>query len=132
MTIKKQIDTLKNKMESNTSKLQKAIFLELSKRVIDVTPVDTGRARANWQAEINQTKKGLVESFSAESASNKALLSVSRVLEKHSTGDKLVLNNNVAYIRELDQGSSKQAPNGIVDVARANFNSISNIEVRRL
>lgn len=94
--------------------LLKAIGLEVLKRLIMKTPVDTGRARGSWQVGIGAdptTPAGSVDiSGAATIASGVSALSSVKA------NDVLYFNNLVHYITYLDKGSSKQAPQGIVDV----------------
>ena len=65
------------------------IFFTGVREVIKETPVDTGRARANWQGTAKN-------------------------LPVHVLGQKFVLSNNLPYINKLEMGHSKQAPSGWV------------------
>lgn len=86
-----------------------------SQAVIVATPVDTGRARANWQVSIGAPATAALESTDAQGAleRNKGIISAHRA----SAGQELYLQNNVAYIERLNQGWSAQAPAGFVEKA---------------
>lgn len=77
------------KLEASTefASVMDAFYKELKKN----TPIRTGRARSGWR-KYRDTKIGNGE-------------------------NQTVITNAVPYIGPLDQGSSKQAPNGIVDPA---------------
>lgn len=100
------------------AKLQRMVFLDISKRVIDKTPVDEGRARGGWDAQVdtfsdfnNKDWKG----GGADAAEARAMESVLSATSRHKTGSDLTLANNVEYINYLNSGSSKQAPAGMTD-----------------
>ena len=61
----------------------------------EITPEDTGRARRGWRK---------VADF------------------KFNGSSQVVIRNDVPYIGVLDKGSSKQAPDGIVDPAVKEIN----------
>lgn len=76
--------------------------------IVKNTPVDTGRARANWHIDINNVDVSLVEPDHMEDTS---------VVARYKMGDTIFISNNLPYIRPLDEGHSKQAPAGFVDAA---------------
>lgn len=89
--------------------LQKKIALEALARVVQKTPVDTGRARGNWQVTVGTPAEGE--------------LAVTGRVEPASSGlaalkpfDVVYIVNNVDYIIYLEGGSSGQAPAGMVAV----------------
>ena len=57
----KSIDDFARKIPGKVSALQKKIVLEALKRIVERTPVDTGRARGNWQVTIGTPARGVVE-----------------------------------------------------------------------
>lgn len=79
------------------------------------TPVKTGRARANWIASVNapEERSDLPNDKTGQAAINQALQTVGR----YRLGQSIFLANNVEYISFLENGSSKQAPNGMVAAA---------------
>lgn len=68
-----------------------SFFNELERNLRLETPVDEGRARRGWRKTGNPS------------------------VDSH--GNQPVIENRVPYIGVLDKGSSKQAPNGIVEPA---------------
>ena len=72
--------------------MRRAIIIELFGSVIKDTPVDTGRARANWQTEINAPKTNELNTTDKTGAGAKA-----EVVGKANAsrwGDALHLTNN--------------------------------------
>ncbi len=102
---------------------RKAITLELFNSVILDTPVDTGRARGNWQTTKNTPAGGQIERLDpgGGQATQEA---AEQVLSSISDGT-LYLTNNLPYIMPLEYGhSAKQAPTGMV---RKNLSRITQI-----
>lgn len=96
--------------------IRKAIG-ETSKRVILRTPVDTGRARANWQATIGAPASGEVNAVGAQAAIAQAESAAAQ-----APGQVFWLVNNLPYINRLEfEGWSRQAPAGMLRVSVAEF-----------
>jgi hypothetical protein len=78
---------------------------ELSRR----TPVDTGRARTNWIATLREPSN-----HSTPSTDVAAQMSASaQVISQFKLDDGTIfLTNNLTYIQALEEGHSRQAPNG--------------------
>lgn len=115
-----------------SARIHRAVFFEISKRVIDKTPVDTGRARGGWHGDVNvfTPAEGEFKGSAAE-ASAHAMQSVTEAVAKHQIGQDLTLSNGVEYIRPLDQGHSKiQAPNGMTAEAINELSAVVEVTAR--
>jgi hypothetical protein len=77
------------------------------KMVTKKTPVDTGRARANWNVSVGSIDRGVNE----EARSTKTPM-----LRKGDGLKTTYIVNSLPYIHALETGSSTQAPNGMVTV----------------
>ena len=103
------------------------VHLEVLKRVVMKTPVDTGRARGGWQSSIGSMASGSTYQGREESSDPKAPkqmpsgpaaahamqqgIRVTAGLRSYSTS---YITNNVHYVRYLENGTSRQAPQGMV------------------
>ena len=102
------------------------------------TPVDTGRARASWTfvrgnaADISVAPE---DSFKKSSAAGELSGSAASSAADTFAASRIRLNgiipiytvaNNLEYIEFLEDGTSKQAPNGMVKTALADV--IANLE----
>lgn len=99
---------------------------EIFRRVILRTPVDTGRARGNWQATTGSPATGeLGENRNAKVGTAPALraLEVARGWKVGSAS--IFLTNNLPYIERLENGYSGQAPQGMVAITVAEFGGIA-------
>lgn len=86
------------------------------------SPVDTGRFRASWRLGINKT----IESVSEERtrASKKGGKGASTNVEAGEQikafnakfGDTVHITNNLPYAQPLEEGSSTQAPAGVLEI----------------
>jgi hypothetical protein len=81
--------------------------------IVSNTPVDTGRARGNWNIDLN------APDLSNENAPNPSgdTSKAAPLVASYKLDDKIFIANNLPYIRRLDEGHSTQAPAGFVDAA---------------
>lgn len=87
MSFELDLNTFKNKLIKESEETIKRIGEDMFVMVKDLTPIDTGKAKAGWV----------------------------KTEDKYFT----VINNNVEYIVYLEEGSSTQAPRGMVRVTIA-------------
>lgn len=86
------------------------------------TPIDTSRARANWQAAINSAPTNVLyqepdKPPSPETGAQLAIRSLDAAAAAYKPGQTVYIVNNVRYINRLNAGSSGQAPAGFVQIA---------------
>lgn len=83
------------------------------------TPVDKGRARGNWQIGIGAVPAGLlaVEDKSGAAAIARESAKVLAEALRANPFQILWITNNVPYIDRLEDGWSKQAPDGWIRLA---------------
>ena len=122
MSFGAQISQFTQSAEKKLTNAYRKTGLEIFSRVIQRTPVDTGRARGNWQAAVGEIPGGQLDELdpSGAEATNRA----AGVALNAELGDTLYLSNNLPYIRELEYGSSQQAPQGMVRVTTQEFADI--------
>jgi hypothetical protein len=89
------------------------IALELDNAVVMATPVDTGRARGNWFPSIG-APSAQVDISSTDKAGSASAARVVALVATAPLGSTVWLSNNLDYIEKLENGSSKQAPHGMV------------------
>lgn len=102
--------------------LRVATEKEVIKLVVDVhadlateTPVDTGWAASNWIISMGSFSNEPVGS--PENVSNVASLAgLAGVLTWSIKKGIIYITNNVPYIQRLNEGSSRKAPAGYVDM----------------
>ena len=94
----------------------KKVALTALKKLVEKTPVDTGRARGNWQLTINYPADWEIDTEdrtgSGTIAKGRNRL---RGLPQHGIGQVVFISNNVPYAKDLDEGRrSHQAPRGML------------------
>jgi len=110
----RRMGALGTRVTRNADKVVRRVVLAVDQTVVLATPVDTGRARANWIAALNAP----AEAATAETdrSGRKPIQQAGGVAASYD-GDHDVavhITNNLPYIGALDAGSSAQAPIGFV------------------
>ena len=87
----------------------------VNQAVILATPVDTGRARANWIASVGVPVTTPTDDADPEGGDRIAQNAVT--IAGRRNDQTIFISNNVDYIGFLNQGSSSQAPANFVEIA---------------
>lgn len=109
----------------------KAAGRAVSHALIDGTPVDTGEARSNWIISLGVPIRGTIAPYTPypkySQANGRGLSETANAagakaraegaIKARQPGQKLIIQNNVDHIEELNAGSSRQAPALFVDLA---------------
>jgi len=100
--------------------------LEMAIGIKATTPIDTGRAKHNWTLGLNGYKKPEYVVYDQEYDQEYNINDSYDLdqLEQMKLGDVITINNSTPYIRELEHGHSRQAPQGMVRINRQLFGSI--------
>lgn len=96
----------------NADALVRKVALTCDQAVVSATPVDTGRARSNWIAQLGSASNAIrPPDVSA------ALAQDAQTINSYKGGVPLHLTNNLPYIEALNDGWSAQAPAAFVETA---------------
>lgn len=136
----KRIRAIADGVEDNTNKGMRRTVLTVASAVALRTPVDTGRARANWQTHIGAAPGGEVAGYpkgkagsTGAAAAAQAIAQASAVMggyKAEHSGTDVYISNNLPYIGRLNEGSSEQAPAGFIEAAiMAGLNAIRKMKV---
>lgn len=149
-----------DKAERRGTDVVRAVALQMDREVVLKTPVDTGRARANWAVELN----GLPENYNLKSGTRTgtrvgdrtpALGEARQVIRRAKAGDTIYIVNGLPYIRVLEYGEypsppkrgsrvkgryvvksqggySRQAPQGMVRITVERFQEIVGATVQEV
>ena len=104
------------RVEDNGNRIKRKATLAIDATLVLATPVDTGRARSNWQANLGGSASGEVEATTAGQALNRNKSVVTGSMPQQA----IHLTNNLPYIGRLNEGYSAQAPAGFVEKAVLN------------
>lgn len=127
--------------ESNIDNVLQTVVLLIGRSVVTLSPVDTGRFKGNWQLTIDEMAGN---SLVREDPTGEMVLSeMARTVNTFTAGQIAYIQNHVLYGNDLehglyhgptakvtDQGYSRQAPEGMVQITAAKFTKIVNDAVR--
>ena len=97
------------KVVENLERTVRAVALVVDQRLVDSTPVDSGRAQNNWLPSLDVARRDSVEPGQRQR--------VETVFASYDIDKTILITNNLPYIRRLNEGSSRQAPAGFVEAA---------------
>ena len=103
------------KVQADANTEMRKIALKVLGNLAATTPVDTGRAKGNWQTALNSKPVGTLEQHDKAGAVMYAL--GKRVVDGAALGDSIWISNNLPYIQRLNDGWSQQAPANFVQLA---------------
>lgn len=111
MSFSLDIKKFKKKVEDRSRSVVQKVCLDIDKGVVLATPVDTGRARGGWNVGINNVN---LEETKQDKSGRDTISENEQTIQTADFGDSVFISNNVDYITYLEDGSSDQAPNGMV------------------
>lgn len=105
----------------NTNELKKEVSTQLVTALAEFTPMDTGKASSNWLVGVNSPRTEQIEAHSPGTSRStrpqniRATIDSAKViLDTVAPGDQVHVSNNTDYIKDLERGTSGQAPTGMV------------------
>lgn len=126
MSFSSDIRAWSKKTQDAATRIIRGSALEIFGAIVRRTPVRTGRLRGNWQCEINTIPDGEVNTTASQ-----ALSRVSKKTSLMKLTDRIYLVNNLPYAGVIENGSSTQAPNGMVKVTIAEWQRIVAQQAKR-
>ena len=116
-----ELDKVFDQLKNNTQNFKRTFALNILSRIVYRTPVDTGRARANWQVSNVSPNTNERKRFKKNQPNAVATDTVARGqknIDKNKEGQSIWIANNLPYIQRLESGTwSKQAPQGMVAIS---------------
>lgn len=98
----------------NAERIVRKAALTMDQVTVTMTPVDTGRARANWVTSVGFPVLQNLD----PSAAPDPLAQGAAIIKEWKLGlPAIYISNGVPYIEQLDNGSSQQAPQGMLSAA---------------
>jgi hypothetical protein len=119
------------KAKAAPEQVVRKVGLDLASRVVLRSPVDTGRFRANWNVAFGRVDT--LTTPSTDKTGGKTLERVRVQLNGWAPGQDIYLTNSLPYAIPLEYGwSKKQAPQGMVRITVAEFQTFVNAAVAEL
>lgn len=129
------LNQLIDKQEKKLRALASEAIQDAAEQTIVRTPVDTGFARASWWASINSDSGDAPAEEEKTSGVAGSVITIARLsvtIDGTDLGDKLTIGNSASYIAALENGHSKQAPNGMVAVTVNEWPQVVNRVAQRI
>ncbi len=117
-----QISRFVEKAKGNVDLVVRKVALDMFRRVIMKSPVDTGRFKGNWQVAIGSIPAGTVQID--DKTGTATVAKVAAVALGMRAGQVIYLVNNLEYARPLEYGHSRQAPGGMVRLTIREFSQV--------
>lgn len=118
----KKLQQVSKNFEANSERVLIRMAEGFTNKVIEHTPVDTGRAVSNWTISIGVPQMSLREPYvpgkkgsTAEANRRAAEAEARKVTKTYKSKAQVFVTNITPYIGDLESGTSKQAPYGMVD-----------------
>lgn len=108
------LDAYAKRLNKDIARVTAEVIIETYAKIVEKTPVDTGRARASWGVDSEWGQ------YVAAEGDPKGIEQISKI-NVDACKNKRVwwIFNNLKYIRALEFGHSDQAPNGMVRLSIA-------------
>lgn len=103
--------SVKAELEKEISDEMKKDALLIDRGVVLATPVDTGRARANWIVSLGDP----VTTTTEEQGESVSFAQGQAEILKQKGFQRIIIQNNLPYIKKLNDGHSKQAPKKFIE-----------------
>ena len=124
-----QVSEFAKLAERNANLIVRKVAIDIFARVVMRTPVDSGRARGNWQINVGAAPSGAIARTDKQekgSPPGPALASAAlAAVATFEAGPDIYIVNNLPYINRLEyEGYSTQAPAGMVRVTVAEYQGL--------
>jgi len=120
-------------VDGSFEKVVRKACIDLYRAIVEKTPVKFGRAKASWS---------LATSHASDVHDNEdgySFNEIDQIIQENVSGFKLSVHdstvfiyNNIEYIEYLENGTSKQAPAGMVSISLVEFETFFNNALRGL
>lgn len=119
-----RLNKIANEIPKQVNQLKTDVALTIQYELTERTPVDTTKAVSNWKvtrvapfpADIEAYSPGFL-GYTARASIAAARADAQKNLRGVKIGETVFIVNNADYIKELNNGSSRQAPAGFVEAS---------------
>lgn len=109
-------------VEQKIDDVLQTVVMRIGTTLVTLSPVDTGRFKGNWQLSIDSTTSASL--LRQDPDGYATLAEMSSKVNGFTAGQVAYLQNHVLYGHDLEYGSSKQAPDGVVRITAMRFQRI--------
>ncbi|HCN70855.1 MAG TPA: hypothetical protein DIS96_03740 [Pusillimonas sp.] len=119
MSFSSDMDKIIQKARVNADTVVRKVTFDLAKSIINESPVDTGRFRANWQFGEDSLPTGIIDATDKPGKVTLAKIETQAITSK--AGGVNYIANNLPYALRLEYGHSKQAPSGMLRITMSRY-----------
>ena len=120
VTFQKSIADWINRAESGFEIVVAETVTKTANAIVDLSPVDTGRFKANWQITANSPAQQSLNEYDQLGGETKTSLGrQARAVARAKSTKVIYITNRLDYAADLEYGSSNQAPAGVIGVVQA-------------
>lgn len=144
MSLSSDIASFIKKCGGNADTVVRKTVLDIGRRLVERTPVGDadywkspppkgyvgGHARANWSH--SEGVRVVQEIDGVDASGSKSNDRIASSVSVNAAGKVHFIQNSVPYIERLEDGWSRQAPNGMVAVTAAEFSNIVDVATKGL
>jgi hypothetical protein len=128
MTFEEGVDAFGRSVKVQIDLIRRKMALEIFSRVVKRTPVDTGRARANWQVSVGEPIFEAIEDtdkkrFGAGPGADR-VMAADASMRNLPLDKSIFITNNLPYIVYLEDGTPKMKAFGMVKTTLAEANAV--------
>lgn len=106
-----------DRADSNVSEVVSGTVIRAANAIVDLSPVDTGRFKANWQITANSPASQSLNDYDKTGGDTKRYLARQARAVANSPATKVIyITNRLDYAADLEYGASNQAPSGVLGV----------------
>ena len=117
-TFSRRMEVLARRAGTGTDSTVQRVAVLVNQTVVTSTPVDTGRARANWYVGINRPVTEAMQE-DKDPGGQQAIQRNNAKIATRKHPQTIYISNNLPYIGRLNEGYSAQAPAFFVQIAVA-------------
>lgn len=128
MSFKSDMARATRKIEQAHDQIVRTATLDFFSGTIKSTPVDTGRARGNWQTSVGTPVDGTLE---RDDPGGSAAIAEVTAKTPNGAGQETFMSNNLPYIESLENGNSQQAPAGMARINLARVQRIVKVAIAK-
>lgn len=118
----RKLASFSTESERKINRVFRRASLDVLRRLIIRSPVDTGRFRGNWQTGVDEPPDGTKDI--KDKAGTDTIMAGQSKISEAKVGQSIFIVNNLPYALPLENGHSQQAPYGMVGIVLADWDKI--------
>ena len=130
MTFTEQVRRFRDRADARARQAHALASGQNVRSVVGLNPVDTGRSMANWEASLHAPYPGAPDVYRFDPVGAATVARLLAVVDQ-SFGKRLYLSNAIDYFPDLEYGSSRKAPQGMIRISAVEWPEMVHAAVRQ-